>query len=111
MEIVENTLSYINKKGKVVKLLLTPHAIQRFTERWEKLFPDKKLADNEVFQTIDKWFSNANRIKKLNKHQKERLKKYGKDTLFFKTHGFTFVVQGGSIVTIEISDQNCRDLN
>jgi hypothetical protein len=41
----------------------------------------------------------------------KRLKRYGKDTLFFRMNAFTFVVQNSTIVTIEISNQSQRHLN
>jgi len=39
------------------------------------------------------------------------MRRHGKDTLYFRADTFTFIVQGATIVTVEISDKNKRRLN
>ena len=102
--------SYFNKKGNKIELRITLHAKRRFVERWEKLFPGVPL-EEDVEEMIARWFSHANRIKNFSGKEKNRLQRYGKDTLFFRHSNFTFVVQNAEIVTIEISDRGMRHLN
>ena len=98
---------YINKKGNVIKLQITKHAYLRFKERWELIYQRKCDINIE----LPKLFNKCNRLQNLSCKDKQRLKKHGKDTLFFRTSNFTFVVQDGTIVTVEISDKNKRYLN
>lgn len=37
--------------------------------------------------------------------------RHGKDTIYFRTNEFTFIVQNGILVTVEISDSDMRHLN
>ena len=99
-------LSYINKKGKEVKLLATHHSYNRFMNRYNTLFPEKKIEPKQVVDCFNKFFSHAQRVKNINKQEKSRVKRYGQDTMFFRTNGFTFIVENAKIVTVEISDKN-----
>ncbi len=107
-------LSYINKKGNEIEISLTEHAQKRFIERYNKIFPNKKIPYNDYEKSnklIERYFSNTHKIKNFNKEERKRKKKYGKDTIFFRNNSFTFVVQNSIIKTIEISDKNFRYLN
>lgn len=96
------SLFYINKKGKKIELTLTDHAKRRFKQRYKKLYPDKNL--DSIKDKIEKIFSKSTLITNISKRPKlaTRLKRYGEDTLYFKTSQFAFVVQNSKIVTIEI---------
>ena len=104
-------LSYVNKKGKEVKLLATRHSYNRFIDRYNMLHPENKIEPKQVVNYFNNTFSNTQRIKNTNKQEKLRLKKHGKDTMFFRTSGFTFIVENAMIVTVEISDRNKRFMN
>ncbi len=104
-------VSYTNKKGKEVQITVTKHAFGQFSKRYRAIFPDKELKRDDVASTIRQYFANASRIKNLNKWEKARLKRYGKDTMYFRTSGLTFVVQNATMLTVEISDKNMRHLN
>ena len=103
--------SYINKKGKEVILSISHHAVQRFVERRSKAFPGETLLNSEIIKDITNRFFAANKIKNLSRQDNIRLNKYGKDTMFFRTNAFTFVVKNATIVTVELSDKNLRCLN
>ena len=102
---------YTNKKGNKVELTATRHAYSRFFERYRKAFPDKNLTTEDIIPTFDRMFSKSRRVKKFNRWEKARLKKHGKDSMFFRTNGLTFVVQNATIRTVEISDKDKRYLN
>jgi hypothetical protein len=102
-------LSYKNKHGEAVRVLVSGHARQRFQERWEKTFPDVPLEDVDV--VLARWFSTASRVQNLSERDRKRMRKYGKDTLFFRTNVFTFVVSNSVLVTVEISDRGSRHQN
>lgn len=110
---MNNQPHYVNKKGKIVNLTISPHAQKRFLERWPKVFPDKPVSKENVISVISEKFSHANKVQNLTTKEQKRIKSYGngKDTIFFRTNGFTFVVENACIVTIEISDKNQRVLN
>src|ERR1035437_588315 len=96
---------YVNKKGNHVPLTLTEHARRRFALRWERLHGQKAVrvqggvAIASVDEAIEKLFLAASRVKATGRRYQERLKKHGKDTLYFKADEFTFVVQNGIIKT------------
>jgi hypothetical protein len=108
---------YVNKKGNQVPLTLTEHARRRFALRWKKLHGEKAMrvqggtAIDDLNEAIETLFKAASRVKATGKRYQERLKKHGKDTLYFKADQFTFVVQNGIIKTIEISTKTGRELN
>ena len=109
----EQMASYYSKKGKEVKLSISKHAVIQFFQRWKIAFPDQPLSFDEVIDKIIQWFSSTNQIQNLSRKEQIRIKHYGngKDTLFFRTNDFTFVVQNACIVTIELSNKNKRQFN
>ena len=102
---------YTNKKGKKVQLIISRHAMSQFVQRYKLAFPKKDLDYTQVPALFDKFFSESKRVTKFNRKQNTRLKRYGKDTMFFKTNFFTFVVQNGEVRTVELSNKNMRKLN
>ena len=104
-------LYYKNKKGSKVSVTPTQHALDRYLERWKLVQSDKDTTDAEILCTLPHYFNLADRLTKLGKHDQERLKKYGKDTMFFRKNHWTFVVQNSQLVTVEISSKNNRHLN
>ena len=99
---------YINKKGEIVFLEVTAHAWNRFLQRWKLVYPEQPLPNDT---TIAELFSRTNRVKNFSPKELERLKRYGKDSMFFRTNSFTFVVQNATIVTVEICAKDSRYLN
>jgi hypothetical protein len=105
-------LFYVNKKGNYVKVNISLHSVLRFKERYEALYQKTLPSDMEFLNNFIKdLFSKTNRIEKLSRKEKKRLLRYGEDTLFFRNHNFTFVIQNATIVTIEISAVDKRYLN
>ena len=103
---------YVNARGKTVELHISAHARKQFIARRRLLIPEAApLSPHNVDATITRIFSGASRVKKLSKIEKQRLDRNGKDTLFFRTSGFTFIVQDATILTIEVSDHGKRHLN
>lgn len=102
--------SYINKKGKIIELTISEHAKVRFAERWKILNPTRPFIGT-IEDKITELFSNTNIVKNLDKKAMDRLDRYGKDTKFFRSNMFTFVVSNATIQTIEISDHDKRYLN
>jgi len=56
-------------------------------------------------------FAYASKVVNHSRVERDRLKRYGSDTLYFRHNDFTFVVQNAVIVTIEISNNGQRHLN
>ncbi len=109
---MNNTMpSYTNKKGKEIKLTISRHAAQRYIQRRAIAFPGESVPNSEIENQIARWFSNSNKIKNLSRKERTRLLRHGKDTMFFRTSAFTFVVQNATIVTVELSDKKMRHLN
>jgi len=104
-------LTYTNKRGKIVNLTVSRHAYSQFIERYKKAYTDSILLNKDVVDIFEKIFNKTNKVKNLNRREKIRLKRYGEDTMFFRTNYFTFVVQNAEIVTVELSDKNMRHLN
>jgi hypothetical protein len=100
---------YKNKHGEAVRVLISGHARQRFRDRWAKAFPDVALED--VDAVLERWFSTASRVQNFSERDRKRMRKYGKDTMFFRTNAFTFVVHNSVLVTVEISDRGARHQN
>lgn len=100
---------YINKNGKRIELEISHHAFLRLKERWHQLYDSPEPEDLQSF--IAERFAHANKVVNHSKVERERLKKYGSDTLYFRHNDFTFVVQNAVIVTIEISNSGQRHLN
>lgn len=103
-------LYYKNKKDNVVQVAATEHALDRFIERYSLLF-GVTLDAEAAIEKIKHLFKHADRLTKLGKHSRQRLEKYGRDTMFFRKNEFTFVVQNTRLVTVEISAKNRRHLN
>lgn len=101
---------YINKKGDIVQVAATDHALDRFIERYNLLFGVTLDADAAI-EKIKHLFKHADRLTKLGKHSKQRLERYGGDTMFFRKNEFTFVIQNARLVTVEISAKKHRHLN
>jgi hypothetical protein len=101
---------YVNKKNQRIELEVSFHARQRFVQRWRKLYGET-LSFAQVDAYIAQYFPSAIRITNFSQHERNRLRRYGKDTLFFRTSGLTFVVQNSTIITVEISDKGMRYLN
>ncbi len=106
----QKMMTYVNKKGKSIGIQISPHARKRFSERWKAAFPDESM-NVPVDEEIAKWFCRAARVTNLTKTEKQRLKRHGHDTLFFRSSHFTFVVQDGVLKTVELSDSGMRHLN
>jgi hypothetical protein len=104
-------LSYRNSKGKKIAISVSQHARHRFWLRWNHLYPNSPLDFSEVDTRLSEWFARADRLFNLSKELQNRQKRHGKDTLYFKTNGFTFVVQDATLLTVEISDRGKRHLN
>ena len=104
-------LTYINKRNKQVQLTVNRHAYSQFATRYRIYYPDSILLEKDIADTFEKIFSRTQKITKLNRKERIRLKRHGDDTMFFRTNGLTFVVQNATIVTVELSDKNKRHLN
>lgn len=106
-------VEYVNKKNKTVKVEISRHAIFRFMDRWNVLHPNKQIDAKESLNHIIEKFPKQNRISNLKNQDKKRMARYGngKDTIYFRNGDFTYVVCNGVLVTIEISDDDYRNLN
>ena len=104
-------LSYENKKGKIIPVTVKRHAYAQFYERYKLVLPKKDLQNAQVPAELERLFSLSIKVKNLSRKEKTRLKRYGDDTMFFRTNFFTFIVQNKCIVTVEISDTNKRYMN
>ncbi len=104
-------LKYTNKRGKEVALFLTPHARQRFVQRWRCVNPDLPLDHDGADREIAELFARASRVTNLSYKERKRMDQHGQDTLLFRIDEFTFVVQAATVVTIEISDRDLRHWN
>ena len=107
---MEITPKYINKHGCIVSVTITNHCYRRFVSRWKIVLKDKKLP-YDINMEVAQWFNRSQRVTNLNGKEKDRVKRYGKDTLFFRADTFTFIVQNSRIITVEISDHYKRSLN
>jgi hypothetical protein len=104
-------LSYENKKGKIILVTVKRHAYAQFFERYKLALPKKDLQNAQVPAELERLFSQAKKVTNLSRKEKTRLRRYGDDTMFFRTNIFTFIVQNKCIVTVELSDANMRHLN
>ncbi len=104
-------LFYTNSKGKQVYIRITRHARERFVERWGHIYPDSPLDPATADSKIAEWFSWAKRHETTDRRIRTRLKRHGKDTLYFKHNHFTFIVQDAALLTVEISVRCKRYLN
>jgi hypothetical protein len=104
-------LTYTNKRNKQVQLTVTRHAYSQFATRYRIYYKDSVLLDKDITDMFEKVFSRAQKVTKLSRKEKIRLKRHGEDTMFFRTNGFTFVIQNAQIMTVELSDKGTRHLN
>ena len=100
-------MHYTSTKGKIVNVTITEHAIRRFTQRANALWPGRKLEN--PLSVIETEFANSVR-EDTDAKLAQRMKRHGKDTIYFRNNSLRFVVQNGAIVTIEIRGKR-RDLN
>jgi uncharacterized protein YcbX len=107
----ETTLRYRNPRGKEILVRVSLHAKQRFWNRWNALYPHSPLDYKNVDAKLAEYFGRSVRLTQFSRKITVRLARYGKDTLFFKTNGFTFIVQDATLLTVEISDRGKRHLN
>ena len=99
---------YTNKKGKTVRLYITDHAMERFTERYRLV---RGAPVDSPLETLIEYFNASVRINPTDRVTLQRLKRHGTDSMFFRHNEFTFVVHNGCIVTVEISAKGKRRLN
>lgn len=103
-------ITYTNKKGKKVVLEVTTHALNRIARR-TLVMQDKHLMALPPMEQIRKLMTHATRVTSLNGKEKRRVKRYGKDTMYFRHGNYTVVVQNAAILTVEISSKGNRGLN
>lgn len=101
---------YLNNKNETVKLGITNHVRRRFFQRWPAAFPTKR-APLDIDLAIIELFNNSTRHQNFSRKDKTRLRRYGKDTLFFRNGLFTFVVQNATILTVELNSRELRRFN
>jgi hypothetical protein len=107
-------LNYINKKGCNVVVFATDHSLIRFKERWNLVNGDSRLTTPlAVREQISRTFATATRLEAKGKHYEKRLRRHGKDTLYFQSgcKNFVFVIQANRLLTVELGDQDKRHLN
>lgn len=104
-------LSYENRKGKTIQLRVSRHAYSQFIKRYKIAYPDDSIQNKDIQDMLERVFKTTNKVKKLNRREQTRLKRYGEDTMFFRTNFFTFIIQNKEVVTVELSDKNMRHLN
>ena len=104
------SLSYLNKRGETVCVDITNHARRRFQERWHHAFPSKPFP-GDVDEVISQWFAKAQRMNAESRIYRVRLRRHGKDTLFFSASPFVFVVQSASLRTVELGTPETRRCN
>ena len=105
-------LYYINRRQKKVKVAITYHARSRFIERYNRIFTDKPIYEiEEVDKAIEKWWNLATEKPSTTGKLKVRTKRHGKDTIYFISNYFMFIVQDAAIVTIELGSKDTRHLN
>lgn len=103
---------YLNRDMKKVEILITPHSVERFKQRFRKLFVEEI---GMKVETVDKntliWcFNRANRKTNLGPKLTQRKKSHGQDSIYFVYGPFRFIVQNKVLVTVEIKGQH-KDLN
>lgn len=101
-------LSYVNKKGAIVRVATTRHAIARFTRRWRAVAPDDPRPVTEVLVEM---FGRATRVLSLGSAYRKRMKRHGADTVYLRCDPFVFVVQACTLVTAELATADTRRLN
>jgi hypothetical protein len=80
-------------------------------ERWLRIHPHLTLDFKAIDQIISDYFMRSERLTAFGRKYKTRLKRHGKDTLYFQADSFTFIVQNSTLLTVEISLAAKRYLN
>lgn len=101
-------LLYRNRENQLVAVTISHHAYMRFLQRWCSLH-GAQCPDPE--EQVQRMLRGSSRVRKFNRHEVQRLKRYGRDTLYLRNGQFTFVVHNCVIVTVEISATGKRELN
>ena len=105
-------LQYVNKKGNTVKVAVTRHALVRFSERWNRAFPKKAITTiGETQVNLMNVFGEAKRFEPKGGHYERRMKRHGKDTVYFRTDTFVFVIQASTLITVELHGKEMRPMN
>lgn len=103
-------LTYVNRKGETVQIEISGHARSRFRERWQSAFPGQPLPEDFEVE-LQTWFAKARRTEPTSRKYQTRLRRYGKDTLYFYAHPFMFVIQSAMLRTVELASRDTRPLN
>lgn len=101
---------YVNKKGTVIPVKVTLHAMKRFQERY-RLLTGNELPWHETSELLHHFFKHARREELGTKKLKKRAKRHIQSTIYFRRDGFRFVVCDGAIVTVEIATKDSLYLN
>jgi hypothetical protein len=99
---------YTNRKGKVIEVAVSDHALHRYIERLGKLYGGR-ITTEQAILLIEQSFNRSERT--LTSSYRYRCRKYKGDSLYFKADGFVFVVENGTMVTVEIASKKQRYLN
>jgi len=102
--------SYRNRHGDLVEVKVSRHAVDRFLERWRRIFPGTPI-DEQVSDVLSAWFNAAVRIKPESQKYRNRIRRHGRDTLYFRLAPFVFVVQDTVLITVELGTRTTRHLN
>jgi serine/threonine protein phosphatase PrpC len=99
---------YTNRKGRVIEVTVSEHALRRYMQRREMRY-EVAITQAEALLFIEHAFNRAERT--LTSSYRNRCRKYKGESLYFKSDGFVFVVENGTIVTVEIASKKQRHLN
>jgi hypothetical protein len=69
------------------------------------------LDDCHLTDLLEEYFNSAHRLNPSGRHYERRLKRHGKDTLYFISQPFVFVVQNATIITVELGTRDTRQMN
>ena len=53
----------------------------------------------------------AKRFEPKGGHYERRMKRHGKDTVYFRTDTFVFVIQASTLITVELHGKEMRPMN
>jgi hypothetical protein len=99
---------YTNKKGRVIGVAITEHAVNKCIKRYGRLH-GVELTAEEALLFIEHSFNSSERV--LNSSYRHRMRNHEGSSLYFKSDGFVFVVEDGTMVTVEIASKRQRCLN
>jgi hypothetical protein len=88
---------------------VSTHAVHRFIVRHSAM-GRKDMDFLRAKRFIGELFNDAVQFEPTGKYR-ERQKKYGNSSLYFRNNEFVFVVENAKIVTIEIAAKGMRHLN